>query len=249
MHTDLITLPPSIFTKTASPRMTERYVHVNTHDIIDMMEGEGFRLDSATARASKTRDPLFTKHQLDFRRPDFPQIDGGTPRILFTNAHDGSSAAKFMMGVYRFICSNGLVVGSTYAKEVVRHSGEQARQLIERVRALSRNTGPLFAQIEDWTHKELSDSAAQEFARLAAVLRFGDAQRFDPAQLLETRRAEDEDNTLWRVFNRVQENALHGRLVGYNADGRQLASRPIKGLDKITDFNVQLWRLAEEFAA
>jgi Domain of unknown function (DUF932) len=153
-----------------------------------------------------------------------------------------------MMGVYRFICSNGLVVGSTYAKEVVRHSGEQARQLIERVRALSRNTGPLFAQIDSWTKRELSAPEANEFARLASVLRFGDAQRFDPVQLLETHRAEDEDNTLWRVFNRVQENALQRSLPGHSADGRRISSRPVKGIDKITDFNVQLWRLAEEFA-
>ena len=242
------TLPPSIFAQTAHPRMTSRYVHVNTHDIVEMMEGEGFELASASAKASRSRDPLFTKHVLDFRHPDIPQIDGGTPRILFTNAHDGTSAAKFMMGVYRFVCSNGLVVGSTYAKEVVRHSGEQARQLIERVRALSRNTGPLFAQIDGWTRRELAPSETIEFARLASVLRFGDAQRFDPAQLLETHRAEDEDNTLWRVFNRVQENAMHGSLVGVGANGRRLASRPVKGLDKTTDFNVQLWRLAEEFA-
>jgi len=246
---NLITLPPSIFAQVAHPKMTDRYVHVRTQDIVEMMEGEGFELASASAKASRSRDPLFTKHVLDFRHPDIPQIDGGTPRILFTNAHDGTSAAKFMMGVYRFICSNGLVVGSTYAKEVVRHSGEQARQLIERVRALSRNTGLLFAQIDSWTRKEMTEAETGEFARLASVLRFGDAQRFDPVQLLETRRAEDEDNTLWRVFNRVQENAMRGSLVGVGANGRHLASRPVKGIDKITDFNVQLWRLAEEFAS
>jgi len=219
MTLDLTTLlPPSVFALRAAPRMTDRYVHVNSHDIIDMMSGEGFVLDSATAR------------------------------ILFTNAHDGTSAAKFMMGVYRFICSNGLVVGSTYAKEVVRHSGEQARSLIERVRALSKNTGPLFAQIDGWSRKELAPSETIEFARLAAVLRFGDAQRFDPAQLLATHRPEDENHTLWRVFNRVQENALSRTLRGFSADGRALASRPVKSIDKTTDFNVQLWRLAEEFA-
>jgi len=249
MTLDLTTLlPPSVFALRAAPRMTDRYVHVNSHDIIDMMSGEGFVLDSATARKTRTRDPLYTKHQLDFRHPDLPQIDGGTARILFTNAHDGTSAAKFMMGVYRFICSNGLVVGSTYAKEVVRHSGEQARSLIERVRALSKNTGPLFAQIDGWSRKELAPSETIEFARLAAVLRFGDAQRFDPAQLLATHRPEDENHTLWRVFNRVQENALSRTLRGFSADGRALASRPVKSIDKTTDFNVQLWRLAEEFA-
>lgn len=243
------TLPLAVLTQHAAPQMSTRYAHINSHAIVEMMTAEGFRLDSATVRKSHKRDPLYAKHQLDFRHPDLPLIDGATPRILFTNAHDGSSAAKFMMGIYRFVCSNGLVVGSTYAKEAVRHSGEQARSLIERVRALARNTGPLFAQIEQWQHKELTEAETGEFARQAALLRFGDVQRFDPVQLLETRRAEDEDRSLWRVFNRVQENALSHRLVGVAANGRRLASRPIKGIDATTNFNVGLWRLAEEFAA
>ena len=44
-------------------------------------------------------------------------------------------------------------------------------------------------------------------------------------------------------------SALSRSLVGFAANGRQLASRPVKGIDKTTDFNVQLWRLAEEFAS
>lgn len=247
MTTDLTTLPRAVTATSPSPRMTDRYVHINSHDIVTMMEAEGFRLDNALARTSRKRDPLYAKHQLDFRHPDIPKIDGGEARILFTNSHDGTSSAKFMMGVYRFICSNGLVIGSTYAKEVTRHAGEQAANLIERVRSLSRNTGPLFAQIDQWTRRELSPAESTEFAKLAAVLRFGDAQRFDPAQLLETRRGEDEGRSLWRVFNRVQENAMRGGLVGYSADGRQLASHRLKGIDAATDFNVQLWRLAGEF--
>jgi hypothetical protein len=245
---DVIELPKSALSTTHHPRLSERYVQINTRDVVEMMQQEGFVVASAQGAKSRKADPLFSKHQIDLRLPDAPNVEGAVPRVIFTNSHDGSTSAKFMMGVYRFVCSNGLVIGSTYAREVVRHSGEQAAQLIDRVRKLAANTGPLFSQIDAWGKRELTEGEAAEFASLAAVLRFGDVQRFDPRQLLGTHRADDEGRTLWRVFNRVQENAMRGGLVGYSADGRQLASRPLRNIDQSTQFNTQLWRLAEEFA-
>lgn len=245
-----IALPKSVFTEVASPKMSQRYVHINTREIVDALAQEGFAVDSAKANKVRAgRDPLYAKHQLIFRKPDAPGVNGAVPTVLFTNSHDGSTGAKFIMGAYRFACTNGLVIGSTYAREVVRHSGEQAMQLIDRVRALSKNTGPLFAQIESWSKIELAQPEVDEFARLAAVLRFGDVNRFDPKQLLQVRRSEDEGRDLWRVFNRVQENAVRGNLTGFTADGRRLTSREIKNIDQSTNFNADLWRLAEEFAA
>lgn len=248
MNNELVPLPPSVLAAGPSPKVSSRYVHHDSRAVIEIMESEGFRLANVKVPKLRSRDPRFAKHELDFRHPDLGQIDGATPRIIYTGSHDGSSSSKFMMGVYRFICSNGMVVGSTYAKEVVRHSGESAKTLIDRIRALANNTGPLFSQIEQWGKIDLERSAQLEFARLAAVLRFGDAQRFAPETLLEVRRGEDDRGDLWHVFNRVQENAMRGGLVGYSADGRQLTSRPVKSIDQNTSFNVDLWRLAAEFA-
>lgn len=246
--TTAVALPKSVFAEAASPKMSDRYVHINTRDIVSIMEQEGFQIASATGTKSRQRDSLFTKHMLDIRHPDLPTVDGASPRILFVNSHDGSSAAKFMMGCYRFVCSNGMVIGSTYAREVARHSGEVASQLIERVRALAKNTGPMFGQIDRWGKRQLTEADQLEFAECAAVLRFGDVNRFNPRSLLTVNRPEDQGDDLWRVFNRIQENAMRGGLVGFSSEGRQLKSRPVRNIDQNTQFNANLWRLAEEFA-
>lgn len=246
------TLPLAALSTAADPKMSGKYVHINSQQVVALLQEEGFELFSAKgvrARKGAEATQAFTKHTVALRPPGGLTIDGATPQVLFTNSHNGSTSLKFMMGVYRFVCSNGLVVGSTYANEVVRHSGEQAAQLIDRVRKLAVNTGPMFSQIEGWMKKELSHGETAEFASLATVLRFGDVNRFDPKQLLTTRRGEDEGRSLWRVFNRVQENAMRGALVGFSAEGRRLASRPVKNIDADAQFNTQLWRLAEEFAA
>ena len=254
MNTSLA-LPLAALSTEADPKMSGKYVHINSQQVVSLLQEEGFELFSAKGvRVRKGAEAAqaaqaFSKHTVTLRPPGAATVDGAVPQIIFTNSHNGSTSLKFMMGAYRFVCENGLVVGSTYAREVVRHSGEQAAQLIERVRKLAANTGPMFAQIETWGKRELTEGETAEFAELATVLRFGDVNRFDPKQLLTTRRCEDEGRSLWRVFNRVQENAMRGGLVGFSADGRRLASRPVKNIDADAQFNTQLWRLAEEFAA
>jgi hypothetical protein len=41
--------------------------------------------------------------------------DGDTvfPQILLTNSHDGKNAFQFQAGLYRLVCSNGLVIADT----------------------------------------------------------------------------------------------------------------------------------------
>lgn len=251
MNTALVSLPLAALSTEPDPKMSGKYVHINSQQVVGLLQQEGFELFSAKGvrvRKGAETTQAFTKHTVALRPPGAATVDGAVPQIIFTNSHNGSTSLKFMMGAYRFVCENGLVVGSTYAREVVRHSGEQAAQLIDRVRKLAANTGPMFAQIESWGKKELTESETAEFAELATVLRFGDVNRFDPKQLLTTRRGEDEGRSLWRVFNRVQENAMRGGLVGFSADGRRLASRPVKNIDADAQFNTNLWRLAEEFA-
>ena len=254
--TSAIILPASVRQKTAAPTTSERYVHIDTTKVIELMAKEGFTPASVavSGRGRKEAD-LYTRHQIDFRRQDWldkPRDDhrgGYTPRVLFTNSHDGTTAASFMMGVFSFVCSNGLVVGSTYAKERVRHSGQSAADLIGRMQQLAKNTAPLFTQIDQWAAKKLTAPQVNEFARLASQLRWGDPHRFGAQEVLRVRRAEDAGADLWTVFNRVQENTIRGGLTGLSRTGRAATSRPLSEIAGSTIYNAQLWQLAEEFAA
>lgn len=259
MTNALVSLPSAVTATEAHPRMSERYVHISSSTVIDLMASEGFLVAGVTMpkvrKGGKARDPRFARHQIDFRREDWETNPhrgargAAVPRVLFTNSHDGTTKAAFMMGVYSFVCSNGLVVGSTYASERVRHAGETAAALIGRMQDLARNTGPLFDQIDTWSEKIMSVPQMREFARLSSILRWGDDQRFTPEEVLQVRRAEDDDASLWSVFNRVQENTVKGGLAGMNRAGRGTVSRPLVEVAQNTRFNADLWHLAEEFAA
>lgn len=241
-------LPASALATVAAPTVSARYQFISSSDIIQRFAQEGWQVASSSVAIPRKREGAYAKHMIDLRHPDHEEINGSVPRIILVNSHDGSSSARVMAGVFRFVCANGLVVGTTVGKEVVRHTGDAAADLIHRMQQLAKNTSKLYTQIDHWSKIDMSRAQRTEFARFAAQLRWGDAQRFSPDELLEPRRAEDDRGDLWSVFNRVQENTVRGGLEGLSRSGRAATSRPLSDISRSVDYNAQLWQLAEEVA-
>jgi len=244
----MIHLPASALATTAAPTVSARYEFISSGDVIDRFAQEGWKVAHATVAAPRKRDALFAKHMIDFRHPDHEEVNGAVPRIILTNSHDGTSSARVMAGVFRFVCANGLVVGNTTYKESIRHTGDAAADLIHRMQQLAKNTSQLYSSIDLWSKKQLSRAQRNEFARFAAQLRWNDAQRFPADELLEPRRADDDRGDLWTTFNIVQENTVRGGLEGLSRSGRSATSRPLSDITRSVDFNAQLWQLAQEVA-
>jgi hypothetical protein len=241
-------MPRAALSAAPAPTVSSRYEFISSADIISKFAEEGWRPTHAEVAAPRKRDGLYAKHMIDFRHPDMQEINGAVPRIVLVNSHDGSSSASVLAGVFRFVCSNGLVVGNTAGKEVVRHTGDAAADLIHRMRQLAKNTGDLYSKIDRWSKIDLSKPQRQEFARFAAQLRWGDAQRFDLDDILQVRREGDDRGDLWTTFNRIQENTVRGGIEGLSRSGRQATSRPLSDITRSVDYNAQLWALAEEVA-
>lgn len=51
--------------------------------------------------------------------------------IVLLNSHDGTSSDQMLAGMFRFVCSNGLVCGDTVADVRVPHKGDVAGHAIE----------------------------------------------------------------------------------------------------------------------
>lgn len=52
------------------------------------------------------------------------------PEIILLNSHDGSSSYQ-MIGIFRFVCTNGLVCGDSFGEIRVPHKGDVVGQVIE----------------------------------------------------------------------------------------------------------------------
>jgi hypothetical protein len=240
---------PAVFAETHP--MSNRYGQIHTHRALEVLADNGYLpVDASQSRAQK-RNPNFVNHMVVLRHEnDLEARSPQVPQILLYNSHNGRTAMRMFVGMYRFVCSNGLVVGNDMYAYALRHNLEAAKQIGDFLSNISGHASELSNVVDLWSRRELTEAQAIRFAREAAVLRFGNsAGAYEPTKLLEARRAEDEGRTLWKVYNAVQENTMKGGIEGRNANSRRVTSKPLTQIHANINYNRQLWQLAEQLAA
>jgi len=127
---------PLIFAEApTNPDVSDKYLFVNTETIIDDLEKLGWLpVQAAQRKARKKEGTIFSKHMVAFQNPDImitsQDGDNAYPRILLTNSHDGMQAFKFSVGIFRLVCSNGLVVADEQFSDFkIKHKGYSFRNL------------------------------------------------------------------------------------------------------------------------
>ncbi|HCE6609194.1 TPA: DUF945 domain-containing protein, partial [Pseudomonas aeruginosa] len=122
---------PSIFADAPHESRSERYAYIPTATVLQELRGEGFEpfmVCQTRVRHDDRRD--YTKHMIRLRHAS--QINGREANeIILLNSHDGTSSYQMLAGMFRFVCSNGLVCGDTVADVRVPHKGDVAGHVIE----------------------------------------------------------------------------------------------------------------------
>jgi hypothetical protein len=244
---------PAVFATRASFATTQRYNFFSTEQALDVLEDAGYVVVRAQQDKARLRDPRFVRHALTLRHADevaMTKVGDTIAEIILVNSHNTRTKLTLRAGLFRLICSNGMVVGDPAVSEAISHAGTAAAEVLDRVRKAAALTHKVNATVEAWKNIELTESRQIDFAKAAAELRFGErAASYEPVQLLQLRRPEDEGRSLWRVFNRVQENTVARSLIGMNALNRAVQSRPLTDIGSRVKYNEELWQLAETFAS
>ena len=256
-------IAPSAFAVQPHESRSARYTYIPTSDVIAGLMREGFQPFKASQGGSRIAGKReFTKHMIRFRHATALDVKVGDsiPEVVLINSHDGTSAYKLIAGVFRFVCSNGLVVAeSTVGSLNIPHKGDVISQVIEGSFHVIEDSRKAIETTDEWSRLALTTGEQEIFAEAAHTIRFADAEGqvdtpIQPRQLLTPRRAADTDNSLWHTFNRVQENALRGGLSARlprqtgQYRGRRVTTREINGIDADVKLNRALWALAERMA-
>jgi hypothetical protein len=266
----LRTYAPSIFTESAAGHVSSKYQHISTREVVEGLMGEGFMPVLATQSRSRIEEKkAFTKHMIRFRHVDAaetPQLGGLIPELVLVNSHDGLSSYRLMAGVYRLVCTNGLVAGETFKEVRVRHQGNVVHNVIEGTYEVMNETQRMIEDASTMGSIILKPEEKKIFAEAVHQLRF-DGQAIEetgikPEQFLRARRYQESDkNDLFTVFNVAQENTIRGGLTGYalDNDGRyrnrttgermkKVTTRAVNSIDQSNNLNRALWTLAEKMA-
>lgn len=244
---------PAAFVTRPAAMMSERYGFVRTADLLPEFANNGWVPVSAQQDRPTKRDVNYVRHAIVLRPEqgdNLPVVGEQVPQIMLINSHNGRTKLRMMGGLYRFICSNGLVVGETRFAAELAHKQSLSSAVGQYVDSLMSNLGNLNNTIELWKKTELSEETALDFARKAIKLRFNEsAGAYKPEEFLVAKREEDDGRDLWRTFNKVQERTVTGGMHGINSAGRALQSRALTGIGQSLTFNQRLWSLAAEYAS
>lgn len=245
---------PSIFSEQPHEKVSSKYAFVPTVQVVEQLEKRGwFPVNAQEQRVINLSRRGYQKHVIKFQSQEHQAINGIIPEIVLTNSHDRTSSFQFMAGLFRFICSNGLVVADAMFGEMkVRHIGYTNEQVHQVINQITSHTPNVLNRLEGLKQIELLPPERLAFATSAAMEKWKvEAQDlpFSPDRLLTTRRYEDKAPTLWNTYNMVQENLTKGELryVTVNKEGRRARrkSRPIVSINENIRVNKALWTLTE----
>ncbi|HEQ3519582.1 TPA: DUF945 domain-containing protein [Citrobacter freundii] len=246
-HDELMQHTPSVFGEEKHASRSERYAYIPTITLLERLQREGFQ--PFFACQTRVRDQSrreHTKHMLRLRRAG--QITGQqVPEIILLNSHDGSSSYQMLPGLFRSVCCNGLVCGTSLGEVRVPHKGDVVEKVIEGAYEVLGVFDRVEEKRDAMQSLLLPPPAQQALAKAALTYRFGEEhQPVTESQVLSARRWQDEQNDLWSVFNRLQENLSKGGLSGRSVQGKRSRTRAVNGIDGDIKLNRALWVMAEE---
>ena len=251
---------PQAFASKPSNTVSDKYVFVNTESIIDDMEQLGWYPVSASQRKPRAGvQTRFSSHMIIFQNPDIQitsEEEKLAPSIILINSHDGTRTFQFRMGIYRLVCSNGLVIpAEEYTSFRIRHIGYTFDQLRDSMNKSIERISEKVQLINKMIERDLTEQEQMDLALKALLVRSGvestavETPKYSEETLKEvlrpTREADQGDN-LWVVFNRVQEAVTRGGFrVGVEGRKAQALTK-IKSFEKDFKVNEKLFEMALE---
>jgi len=257
---DLNKVCPLAFASTpTNPNVSGKYLHVNTETIIDdLAKLNWFPVTASQRKARKgNTSTIFSKHMISFQNPDImikgADGDDAFPRIILTNSHDGFNSFQFAVGIFRLVCSNGLVIADEQFSDFrIRHSGYTFEELRGVVSSAVNDLPNRVQVLNQMKQRILTDEEKMKLALDAMLLRSaklpdGMKVGYDDETLrdiLEPKRQADKGDDLWKVFNVIQEKVTQGGFSAALSGAKVRKVRKIKSFEKDLKVNKELFKLA-----
>lgn len=249
---------PSIFATGGASNVSQKYGFIPTIEVVRGLRTAGFHPVKASQVKNRTEERRdFGKHLIRFRHESnlaATKGDGLFSEIVLVNSHDGSTSYQLRAGVYRLVCSNGLIVGDDCFSRRIKHHGNVVEKVVEAANDLIEISPISVTKAKEWSEIPLQLEHKIAFAEAAATLKWNpqeiDEKPFSQISkgLLTPKRYDDHKNDLWTTFNVIQENMIQGG-VRYRTDaGSRQRTREVGSVSENVRLNTSLWMLTEKMA-
>lgn len=206
---------PSIFATGPMHGVSSRYTFVPTVQLVSgLREHNWAPVEVEEQRIRKEARQGFQKHMIRFRRVEqMETLDEWNVELVLLNSHDRGCAYQLHAGIFRRLCSNGLVLSEGSFEAIrFRHAGLVTDEVVQASFRLLDYMPKVGELVNRFQARALTAGESLALAQHALALRYGtvEAAPVDPDTLLKARRVEDEGTDLWRSMNRLQEKWSEG---------------------------------------
>ena len=266
---------PAVYAHDYAEDLSTKYGNFNSANAIEVMSDYGYGVtQAAQVKGRSEKANIYGQHLMAFaKRHEINALSEQQPEIIFYNSHDGKSSMKLFAGIYRFVCSNGIIAGEGFDQRMVHYKSN-----LDSFEDLLTYTAAKLEDVTDFTRKLQriipDEQTVNRFAKQALSTRYeyfanvNDGRppieslvtnMFDARavqQALAVTRAEDMADDAWTIFNRVQESVLRGgfhvlgprkrhtrRYIGYKE------AKAITSVKENVTINRKLWDIAQETLA
>lgn len=248
-----------------NPNVSERYIQANTMTVVDDLAKLGwYPIDAKQCRNKKNSSGIRSFHMIAFQNPDIKitktNDDGSKevdtfPRIILTNSHDGYNAFKFMVGLFRLVCSNGLVVSDNQMVNMsIRHMNYDFEELRKIVNNAIQEIPNIVNTMNTMRSIELNEEQKKDIATEVYKIRKGieetEEVEIDESivdDILTPIREEDKSNDLWTIFNVCQEKLIKGGFLSTTRNNKKRKVKSITSIKRDMEYNQRLWKSASRF--
>ena len=239
-NTMIRTTTPSAFATQPAEWVSDKYSFVPTIKVIDALRDSGWFPTQAVETKSRFEKTIgFQKHMIRFSRADFYDSEKRIELVL-TNGHNAMTSFKLQAGVYRLVCSNGLIVGQDSMKFVHPHIGFQIEDLLTSVTSISQSANVIYEMIDVFKNTKMTTTQSLSLSSKIAEFVWPETACISLAKnLLMSRRIEDSTNNLWTTTNIIQENVMKGGIKT-----KKSKTRGISNIQKTVSVNEFIWKSA-----
>lgn len=248
-----------------NPNVSNKYVHANTMTVVDDLAKLGwYPVQAKQCRNKKNSSGIRSFHMIAFQNTDIKITkttdDGNSvvdtyPRIILTNSHDGYNSFKFMLGLFRLVCSNGLVVCDNQMVNMsIKHINYTFEELRMVVKTAIEEVPNIVNTMNEMRNINLNEKQKQDLASEVLKIRKGidENEQYEVEQsiiddILSPVREEDKSNDLWTIFNICQEKLIKGGFLTITNKNKHRKVKSITSIKKNMEYNQRLWKTASKY--
>src|SRR5258708_17739427 len=167
---------PAVFAESAHERTSSSYRFIPTERVLVGLMQAGFV--PVEARQTRARHGVaHARHVVRLRRRfETVGLRDAIPEVVFLNSHDGTSAYQIRLGLYRVVCTNGLIVSrGAFPAWCVSHRGDIVDEVVAGALELSERFEQLALRVERMEQRRLAKDEQLQLEEQALALRYGGA--------------------------------------------------------------------------